>query len=217
MEWPLLAGAVRVGLVAVGTAFAIVGAGVIASMVLTVVPSTATRIGDASAEQVDPSTAALMLLPAVPTGDGSAEMVWSASAPTEVWWYEEAPCTPQPGWCIEGGPLANWSGAPTTGEFAWQGSVASLYCLYVEDSGDHAVNVSASFAESYPSASHLLPLVPFVWTMVGGSLLLGVGGMATYLGLFLPGGVYGAPAAATLDPIWNPDDPTQDDRFPPVP
>jgi len=200
-------GTVRIGLIAVGAAFAIVGAGVIAAMALTEQGPSATRTGEASLEQLAPATNATILLPAVATGDGLANLAWNASAPAEVYWYAEAPCSPPPGWCFEGGALANWSGI-MGGEWSWQGNVASLYCLYVVDKADHSVNITASFVESYPTAIHRLPLVPFLWTMAGGSLLLGVGGMAVYLGAFLPAGIYSTPAAV-------PRDPDPDYRFPP--
>lgn len=182
-----------------GTALAVVGAGVVASLALTMESSQATRTGVASVNDLAASTGTLMLVPAVPTGDGAAELTWSASAPSEVWWFEEVPCTPEPGLCIVGGALAHWSGTPT-GEWSWHGSVSNYYGLVVEATSNRSVNFSASFAESYPVLSHLLPTVPFVWTMVGGSVLLGIGGMAVYLGLFLPSGVYSTPETAPFVP-----------------
>ena len=161
-------------------------------------------------QQLAPSTNATILLHAVATGDGSANIAWNASAPAVVYWYAEAPCNPPPGWCFEGGALANWSGM-LGGQWSWQGNVASLYCLYIVDKADRSVNITASFAESYPTSTHRLPLVPFLWTMAGGSLLLGVGGMAVYLGVFLPAGVYSTPAAVPRDPNADPD---PDYRFP---
>ncbi|MGC1581118.1 MAG: hypothetical protein WA766_06525 [Candidatus Acidiferrales bacterium] len=202
----------RIGLIAVGAAFAIVGAGVIAAMALTEQGPAATRTGQVSVQQLAPSTNATILLHAVATGDGSANIAWNASAPAVVYWYAEAPCNPPPGWCFEGGALANWSGM-LGGQWSWQGNVARLYCLYIVDKADRSVNITASFAESYPTSTHRLPLVPILCTMAGGSLLLGVGGMAVYLGVFLPAGVYSTPAAVPRDPNADPD---PDYRFPPA-
>jgi hypothetical protein len=195
---------VRIGLIAVGTAFAIVGAGVIAAMALTGPGPSASRTGEATVQQLEPASNATMLLPAVATADGVAQIIWNASAPAEVWWYAEAPCNPPPGWCFEGGALKNWSGIQN-GQWSWQGNVASLYCLYIVDKADKPVNISASFAESYPTGMHPLPIVPYVWTMASGGLLVGLGGIAAYLGVFLPAGVYSQPSSEEADGAPVPD------------
>lgn len=205
----------RLGLIAVGAAFAIVGAGVIAAIALTENGSQTARTGQALFEELAPSSNQTMPLPAVATADGSAEITWNSSAPAQVWWYAAVSCGTPPGWCLEGGILQNWTSAPA-GQWSWHGAIPSFYAITVVVQGDHVANFTASFIESYPTSTHLLPEVPYVWTMIAGGLLVGIGGIAVYLGLFLPSGVYGDPDTEPSETdSWS--EPTNPDyRFPPA-
>jgi hypothetical protein len=212
-EW-----AVRTGLIAVGAAFAVVGAGVIAAMTMTVPGPTATRTGDADVNQLAAGQARTMMMSAVATGAGSVSLSWWSSTPMQVAWYAAVACKSSDGtgWCLLGGPLANWTKTPN-GDWSREGSVSGLYCLWIEDPGNVSANFSASLVESYPTLTHVLPIVPLLWTMGGGSLLVGVGGMAVYLGIFLPSGVYSVPLPAPRAPAGGPEGPGRDEREPPAP
>ena len=72
--------------------------------------------------------------------------------------------------------------------------------MIVDDPGDAGLNFTSEFVESYPAPAHHLPLVPFALVVSGGSFLVGIGGLAIYLGVFLPSNVYGAPPPEEDDP-----------------
>lgn len=156
---------------------------------------------------VGPDTSAKHDLPTTPVGNAAVRFSWNSTHAAEVYWFAAGPCAQVAGWCLEGGPLANWTGN-TTGHWTGSGAPASAYCVLVEDPTSAPVNFSGELVESYSNAPHHLPMIPLVLIVGGGALLVGIGGLAIYLGLFLPSGIYQTPA---------PDDEGEDSPYDPPP
>ena len=185
---------VRPGLVAVGVAFALVGAAVIVGILY---PGDIPTVERSSSDKVANLTGSdwrSLAVPATASSPATLTFNWSASAPVNVTWYSAYPCTPAPHTCVTSPPLWTWI-ENVSGHWGATGTAGALYEFEVEAAGgpNASVNFSATFTEEYRAGQRTLPPLPFAVTMVGGSLLAGVGAVALYLGLFLPAEVYAPP------------------------
>jgi hypothetical protein len=186
---------------------AIVGAGVVAAVVLPFSSASPSQTERSFQTYVGPGDWSEQALPAAAAGNAHVEFTWNASHATEVDWYVAWPCGGGKGWCIEGGPLAQWTGR-TTGTWNTSGAPASGYCVMIVDSGSQSVNFTGQFIESYSSdPGRHLPMVPLALVISGGSMLVGMGGLALYLGAFLPSGIYDQGPADEYAPPDEPDEP----------
>lgn len=196
-----LAPAVRAGLVAVGAAIAIVGAGIVVAVGLPVSEGSHSSQSTASAAgTVSPGAWYTFTMNATAASQATDTFSWSANGPAEVQWYAAVSCSTPRTWCVEGGPLQLWANT-TSGHWSNQGASSAIYCVWVNDTAGHALNFTGSFAESAVMPPTRLPTLFLAWLVVGGSLLAGIGGIGVYLGLFLPTDVY-----ARGDGIDDPDD-----------
>jgi hypothetical protein len=180
---------VRTGLLAVGAAIAIVGAGVVAAVALPFGAAASSTTDRSFQSSVGPDTWKTYNIPAASAGDAAVRFDWNSTHATEVYWYAAGPCVGSASWCLKGGPLASWKGN-TTGHWAGFGPPSTGYCVLVDDDNNVSVNFTGEFVESYPAPNHRLPMVPFALVLGGGTMLIGMGGLAMYLGVFLPSGVY---------------------------
>lgn len=200
----------RIGLVAIGSAFAVVGAAVFVAVLY---PADTPTTGRSDAAEVAGLTGGgnwrSFILQASPENPATLSLNWFASAPVNVSWYLLYACNPSPSICAVIPALHNWTGN-LSGHWSMTGTANAEYELWVacDGSKNASVNFSATFQEQFRAGPLSLPWVPFVVTLVGASLLAGIGAVALYLGLFLPSGVY-APYAPfdtpaegdDLDPI----------------
>lgn len=128
---------------------------------------------------------------AMAAGAANVTLVWNTSGVAAVSWYAAVPCTVAPNfssWCFSGSALAKWTGH--SGQWTASGAPATGYCIEVVNNGTARVTVSAHFVEQVPGArTHLSPFT-MAWSVSGGVILVGLGGTAAYLGVFLPPGVY---------------------------
>jgi hypothetical protein len=174
---------------------AIVGAGVVVAVVMPFGSATPAKTEGSWQASVISGPPDKHAVSTSPTGSATVTFTWNSSVSVEVWWYQAGPCggnAPPGSWCLVAGPpLATWA-ANTSGHWTDSGAPASAYCVLVENSGSAPVNFSDQFVESYVDPLHHLPLLPFGLIVGGGALLVGIGGLAIYLGAFLPSGVYQA-------------------------
>jgi hypothetical protein len=177
--------------VVLGTALAVVGAGVITAMLIPTPGPDQVRTGSAAA-LLAPGQNQTLFMSDDATGSGSLTLDWQASAPVLVSWYAVIVCPDATGYCIDSNAVQNWTAGPA-GNGTMHGSIVGTYCVEVTNSGAAPANFSAGLVESYPGTSHALPMLAIVWTIAAGSILVGIGAMSVYLGLFLPSGVYAAP------------------------
>ena len=202
----------RTGLVAVGTAFAVVGAAVIVGILDPGDNPTVTRTSSATVDGLAGGSWRPFVLPAYASDPASVTVQWYATtgllnvpAQVNVSLYAARMC-PGAEPCAELPALAAWNGSGP-GLWSTSGTSGPMYMLFVDCVGGNnvSVNFTATLVEQYRAGARSLPLVPFAFTMVGGGLLTGVGAVALYLGLFLPAGVY-----APLDPPDPADDGPED-------
>lgn len=179
----------RPGLVAVGAAFVLVGAGLIVAVLWPANAPEVQRNGSVAIESLNPGNFTVVTVPANVASAASISLRWSATAAVDVDWFLTFPCQSATGWCYEPQPAASWSSA-TSGTWTHSGAAPALYVLYVQNAVTTPVNVSASFVENYHPSPLALPLLPLALVLTGGSLLLGTGAVALYLGMFLPAGIF---------------------------
>lgn len=180
----------RLGLVAVGTAFALIGAAVIVAVVLPSDQPTLTRSTSDAVDHLANGDWRTLNISASSSSQATMTLAWMATGDVNVSWYRTEPCSTPPHQCVLVPPLMSWSSAKA-GHWSSSGTAGSTYLLYVEATPSAGVNFSAEFDEHYRTSELALTPIPFAVTLLGGSLLTGMGGVALYLGLFLPSGVYG--------------------------
>lgn len=198
----------RTGLLAVGAAMALVGAGVMIAVTMPVGTSQESKTDRSWVLPVDPDNWATYNVPAAAEMHAAISFSWNTSRAAEVDWYVAGPCPTDPAsWCLHG-VLKSWSGS-TSGNWTTTGPTSSGYCVQVvNENGSESVSFSGEFVESYPAPSHHLPMLPLAFGIGGGALLIGMGGLAIYLGVFLPPGVYrSSPEGSPGD---DPDEPYDD-------
>jgi hypothetical protein len=190
----------RTGLVAVGVALAVVGAGVIAAVSVPVSSPPISRTGSLSLDGFDSSNWSSSLFAAVPASSAGLSLLWSSNGPMSVTLSDAEKCdNNSAGWCEVGPSLAGWTDA-SNGSWAATGPARSLYVLGFLSAGSGSpVNFSAQFNESYRTTGPALPTLLYGLAVAGGGVLIGIGGLVTYLGLFLPTNPL-APADPALEP-----------------
>lgn len=185
------AGTVRAGLVAVGAAIAIVGAGIVIAVGLPVETSGHTSHASASAfGTVVPGAWFAFSMNATPADEASESFAWSANGSVEVQWYAADPGAASGPCSVPAPPLATWANT-SRGEWNGTGAAPAIYCVWVHDTAGHPLNFTGQFHEEAVDPPLHLPTLLLAWLVIGGSLLAGIGGIAVYLGLFLPTDVYG--------------------------
>lgn len=179
---------VRSGLVLLGAIIAVLGGGLIVTLfVLSGGPTTASQL-----RFENPNLAPHQVWSEGISRTSSAEatigLSWAASGPANVTLTPARECLQPVGLCPSGSPIFNWTGV-LSGKATDSSSNATSFLLDVTDAGDAAVRFSAVVSVSYqPGGS----TPDWAWGLIalGGVVLLAIGGIAVFLGLFLPGGVY---------------------------
>lgn len=190
---------VRTGLVILGSVIAILGGGLIITLFyFSGGPTTTSQLSFEN-----PGVAPHAVLPEVfarsTSTQASIGLSWSTSAPANVSLTPVGPCSTNAlGLCPIGPPLFNWT-LSLSGKGTASSTNASAYLLQLTNPGNSSIRFSAVVSVSYHPGA---PLPAWGWGLIalGGVTLLGIGGIAVFLGLFLPGGVYRDPPAMELRP-----------------
>lgn len=133
----------------------------------------------------------------VPAYSGTLSLGWNSSGPVSVSLWIASTCPTADAVCPTGPPVVNWTGN-VTGAWALKGSVHSTYLLSVSNFGHAQISFAGTLVETYvvPTVSQEVP----AWALIllGGLVLLAIGGVAAFLGLFLEPGVYRPPRAGSV-------------------
>lgn len=183
----------RPGLVVIGLAFAVVGAGLVTSFFVfsSGGPEQAASTS-VSVSLLAPSQTQVWTLTAVSTSTGTLTLSWASTMHANVTLWKAAPCTTTAAMCIDGPAVVNWA-SNLSGHWKGSGSVAGAYLLAVTDVGPTNLNFNATLSESYPGPAFGLGTPDVILLTIGSVLLLGTGAIGVFLGLFLRGGVYEPP------------------------
>lgn len=206
---------VRLGLVALGVAFAVLGAAVLVAVIDPVDDPMLTRSSNVAIDALPAGSWRTVIVNASSASPATISIGWNSTGEVIVAWYATAPCSTPPSYRCKTSPaLASWGPTQRSGYWSATGDSGPAYMLSVETSPSASVNFTAEFTERYRSSDLSLPLVAFAVTVAGGSILAGVGGVLLYLGLFLPSGVY-APYDEPSDAEEPRDDSTAPTSSPP--
>ncbi len=201
---------VRLGLVAIGLAFALVGGGMVVSFFAFSSggpPGYVARSITASA--IAPNQTQAWSLDTVGTSQGTLTFSWVSDFRANVSLWKATSCGQPSGVCPVGPALVRWP-SDLSGTWKSSGSISSTYLVSVSDATLDAVSFNATLAESYSDQAFGLPATDLVFLTIGSILLLGTGAIGVFLGLFLPGGVYRAPS---LEDDFDPDYPEPSGEF----
>jgi hypothetical protein len=183
---------VRIGLVGAGAVVAIVGAGLVVSMFFLPGPPTDTHTASVSISDLGAQATRTWTVTLVGASSASLSLAWTASGAATVQLWKASSCPIGGGLCPVGSPIVSWSGN-VTGQWAVQGTVASVYLLTATNTGSAQISFTGTVTESYPVPTASAAVPAWALIAVGGLFLLGIGGLAIFLGLFLASGVYRPP------------------------
>ncbi len=205
---------VRTRLIAAGLAIGLVGGGLVAAVVLGLAGSS-TAVTTSISEEIFSGVTDNWTLHLTPTSHGTLALTWTSSAPATVSLWRAGPCATAPGTCATGPALAEW-GRSGSGQWSTSGAIGGLYVLSASNAGNTTLTLNAAETETYTNSGTTMS-VAVVWlVLIGAALLLTVGGVAVFLGLFLTTGVYAERPPAPRDDFaadrWDgsePEDPVQ--------
>lgn len=202
---------VRPGLVAIGLAIAFVGAGLGGSLVL--LPS--------GTNETVSSTITLGVLPGAPSNwtinltqnSGSSLVVsWTTTAAANVTLWGLGACPSGTGLCPVSPAIESWTTA-ATGRWSTSGPLGPGLLVSVTDAAGRSISFSGTATEGYPTkGTTSLPVETL--EIAAAAVLLLIGGVAVFLGLFLRSGVYGRNPAPRTSPYPRIDDDELDDDAP---
>ena len=206
----------RTGLVIVGSVVAILGGGLVITLFF-LSGGTATTSGN--------SVQGVSLLPGSPYDSvispstsvaASITLSWSSTGPATVTLTPAFPCGDPVTYCIDGPPVFSWTNQ-TSGKATDSHANSSAYVLTASTFGTSGVRFSYGIIVAYqPSA----PVPVWAWWLIagGGVVLLAIGGIAIFLGLFLPSGVYSGETIVDTGrrPLDLPPDEYEDEPRPPA-
>jgi hypothetical protein len=199
----------------IGAVVGVVGVGLIVTLFL--LSSGALTTNRTSFE--NPTLSADSVWVEVVTRSGSSQatvtLSWSSSEPVNVTLTPAQACSSLLGYCASGAPVFNWT-LQTSGKATDSSASAPAYLLRVVNPSASDCRVSAVASVSYNPGSSL---PDWAWFLIvaGGVILLAMGGIAIFLGLFLPRGVYQDPGRVMRGrppPFEPPEEPGPDEPEP---
>ncbi len=189
----------RTRLIAAGVAVAVVGAGLLLALFYLPPVPTDTRTHDLAVSSLGPNATQAWTVSNFAATTGSMTLSWSSLGRVAVSLWKTTTCPVGTGVCPQGPAIVSWS-ANLSGHWSYSGSVPGQYLLTVTNVGSSALSFVATLTETYqvPTPSQVVP----AWALIaiGGLVLLGIGGVAVFLGLFLPGDVYRPPRYGAGEP-----------------
>jgi hypothetical protein len=186
---------VRAGLFVAGAAVALIGAGV---LIATLTFSTGPTV-----TQFDPVTVASLPghayyapeLDGVNQSSANTHLVWASSQSLLVAVYPAVPCPGARGVCPSGQAVASWW--DNSGSWSASGGLSFPLFLNITNPNGTPVAFSASLVETYTTSALTNPTWGLFLPLVGAVVLIAIGGVGVFLGLFLPQGVYSRAAEGT--------------------
>jgi len=171
----------------VGVVIGTVGAGVIASMFVLPGATTQTQLGSITVPELGPAESQTALIEGNDVGSGTLTVAWTSTAIVSVQLYRTVPCGSPPGVCATGTAIARWN-STTSGRWSESGGLSFPVMFAVQDVGQVMVTLEGTVVELYSVGG--LPTWAFLSFIAGGGVLIGIGALAVFFGLFLRGGVY---------------------------
>ena len=191
---PILDG-VRTGLAVVGIVIAVVGAAVFLTIVLYPPTTLHTTIVPQKlygpAEPNGSTNNQAIIFPLSPSA--SLFVIWSSNGSIDASFYVASACTfynGSTGQCT-GNASAQWNGASSGTWNSSAGHPEACPCyLTLRNPHSYAISVETILLETYQQRVPALDTFSYASVLFGSILLLGIGCLATFFGLFLPSGIF---------------------------
>jgi len=187
----------------VGIGVAIIGAGVITSIAFLPTTQSVSQTWPITALNIQANQSVARAFPVATQGGSSEqfELDWVASGIVSVSMYNASACSSPSGACpINSFAAVNWLGN-TSGKWVAPNPLPQYYEVVVWDVSHVPVNFTGHAVETYSAPWGQLPSWATISILLGGVVLVGLGGMALFLGVFLRPSVYRGDAAyPPLDP-----------------
>ena len=200
---------VRPGLFIAGVSIAVIGAGLMVSLFFLPAPPTDMRTNSVIITDLGPNATKAPEIAEVSAYSGTRALGWNSSGPVSVALWKAVPCASASVACFPSKPVVNWTGM-IKGSWTFQGTIGSTYFLSISNFGRTPISFSGTLTETYvvPTVSQEVP----AWALIllGGLVLLAIGGVAAFLGLFLEHGVYRPPRPGSSRAEREPVDPIGD-------
>lgn len=196
----------RKGLLIVGIGVLIVGATFIATLVSLPPPPSQISARTLDVPYVlDNSTTTTKVTPAS-ASSANVYFSWVSTIPIAVSLYDQTPCASGNLSCTPNMPLASWA-LNSSGQWNSSGTIDLPVYVVLTNNGSTPATVSGTVVATYVPSTPYLPTWSLVALVTGALVLLAIGAVAAFLGLFLRGGVYARVPPATADSI------AEDDRY----
>jgi len=200
---------VRTGLVVIGIVIAALGGGLVLTLFAISGGATTTTT---QYHPEDPGLASgasdSWVVPGAATGSESISVSWSTTALANVGLWAATTCSAPGGFCPTGAAALNWS-MMTSGKGGISAGSGATFLLVATNPGTGPMKFTGLVSVTDTPNS---PVPTWSWGLIaaGGIALLAIGGIAVFLGLYLPGGVYEHPDAgprAVRHPSLPPEEP----------
>jgi hypothetical protein len=182
---------VRAGLLVAGAAVAVIGVGVLLASLSFSTGPMETQFDPISVSTVAGHSFFSQQLTGVNRSSASISLVWSSSRYLNVNVYSSEPCPHLTGVCASGTPVAFWWG--DSGRWSTSGSLSFPLFLNLSNPNGTTATFTGILLESYTTSALANPTWNLFLPLTGGVVLIAIGGVAVFLGLFLPKGVYTRP------------------------
>lgn len=184
--------------------------------------TTQTQLGSVTVPRLGPAESQTSLIEGNDVASGNLVVAWTSTSIVSVEIYRTVPCGSPPGVCATGAAIVRWN-STESGRWSETGSLSFPVLFDVQDVGQVMVTLEGTVVEMYSVGG--LPTWAFLSFIAGGGVLIGIGALAVFFGLFLRGGVYRdlgrePPYADEFDGHEGPDDDAElegDDEGPPWP
>lgn len=136
-----------------------------------------------------------------PTSASSATLnvFWVSNNPVTAGVYATDPCAPNGSACTYPTPLFAWADN-RSGDWTTPTSVALPVYLLLTNNGSDPTTVSGTVIATYTPAGGYLPTWSMISLVSGAGVVLAIGAVLLFLGLFLPSGVYRRTPPPELSP-----------------
>jgi hypothetical protein len=203
---------VRTGLVSLGVVIAVVGVGVLVAAISLSSPAGGSHTDVIDFVSLPSGSFTNQTVAGVDQPSANVVVNWTATGPVNVHLYQGVACAAPGGICANGTALAAWSGT-SGGEWSTRGAVSFPWVLEIQNPSRSTSSLTGTLLESWPATSTLSFGWSLLVSLVGAIILMGIGGVAVFLGLFLRSGVYRPSAGAGEgdDPpdLYDPDFPDE--------
>jgi hypothetical protein len=183
---------VRKGLLLVGAAIVLLGVGVLAASFSLGSTGAVTLHNHVAVSQIAANSTYTLLLSGANESSATVNLLWSSPQYLHVAVYAPGSCPHGPGICPSGPPLVTWTS--DSGLWTYTGRASFPLILNLTNSGTGNAAYNVTLLESYSHGTWSDPTLVQLLPLAGAIVLVGIGGIAVFLGLFLRSGVYTGPA-----------------------